>query len=119
MAVLTPQFSGETFWSYAPIGTYVGVIPVALGLLWYPFLRRLGSAGMNFVLAMTVGLLAFLVIDTLEEARWRSPRSYLGILGRPACGTSDLAHAARARGDGTAAQGGVARRRAGSAPLTG
>ena len=44
------------------------MIPVALGLLWYPFLRRLGSAGMNFVLAMTVGLLAFLVIDTLEEA---------------------------------------------------
>jgi zinc transporter, ZIP family len=68
VAVLTPQFSGETFWSYALIGTYVGVIPVALGLLWYPFLRRLGSAGMNFVLAMTVGLLAFLVIDTLEEA---------------------------------------------------
>jgi len=68
VAVLTPQFSGETFWRYALIGTYVGVIPVALGLLWYPFLRRLGSAGMNFVLAMTVGLLAFLVIDTLEEA---------------------------------------------------
>jgi ZIP family zinc transporter len=68
VAVLTPQFSGETFWSYALIGTYVGVIPVALGLLWYPFLRRLGSAGMNFVLAMTIGLLAFLVIDTLEEA---------------------------------------------------
>lgn len=68
LAVLTPQFSGETFWRYALIGTYVGVIPVALGLLWYPFLRRLGSAGMNFVLAMTVGLLAFLVVDTLEEA---------------------------------------------------
>jgi ZIP family zinc transporter len=68
VAVLTPQFSGETFWSYALIGTYVGVIPVALGLLWYPFLRRLGSSGINFVLALTVGLLAFLVIDTLEEA---------------------------------------------------
>src|ERR687892_187362 len=67
-AVITPTFSAETFWRYALIGTYVGVIPVALGLLWYPFLRRLGSSGMNFVLAMTVGLLAFLVIDTLEEA---------------------------------------------------
>src|SRR3712207_7546952 len=43
-------------------------MPVALGLLWYPFLRRLGSSGMNFVLALTIGLLAFLVIDTLEEA---------------------------------------------------
>jgi zinc transporter, ZIP family len=68
VAVLTPQFSGETFFRYALIGTYVGVIPVALGLLWYPFLRRLGSSGINFVLALTVGLLAFLVIDTLEEA---------------------------------------------------
>jgi zinc transporter, ZIP family len=68
VAVLTPQFSGETFWRYALIGTYVGVIPVSLGLLWYPFLRRLGSSGVNFVLALTVGLLAFLVIDTLEEA---------------------------------------------------
>jgi ZIP family zinc transporter len=68
VALLTPGFSGESFWRYALIGTYVGVIPVALGLLWYPFLRRLGSSGMNFVLALTVGLLAFLVVDTLEEA---------------------------------------------------
>jgi zinc transporter, ZIP family len=68
VALLTPSFSGETFFNYALIGTYVGVIPVGLGLLWYPFLRRLGSSGMNFVLALTVGLLAFLLIDTLEEA---------------------------------------------------
>jgi zinc transporter ZupT len=68
VAVLTPGFTGETFFGYALIGTYVGVVPVALGLLWYPFLRRLGRAGMNFVLALTVGLLAFLIIDTMEEA---------------------------------------------------
>src|SRR5215208_1496632 len=68
VAVLTPGFTGETFLRYLLIGTYVGVVPVALGLLWYPFLRQLGRAGMNFVLALTVGLLAFLVIDTLEEA---------------------------------------------------
>ncbi|HET7272721.1 MAG TPA: metal transporter [Rubrobacter sp.] len=68
VAVLTPGFSGETFSRYALIGFYVGVVPVALGLLWYPFLRRLGSAGMNFVLALTVGLLVFLALDTLLEA---------------------------------------------------
>src|SRR3712207_2863755 len=56
VAVLTPRFSGETFVRYALLGTYVGVIPVALGLLWYPFLRRLGTSGINFVLALTVGL---------------------------------------------------------------
>src|SRR5919106_2958165 len=68
VAVLTPGFSGETLSSYALIGFYVGVVPVTLGLLWYPFLRRLGTAGMNFVLALTVGLLVFLVLDTLLEA---------------------------------------------------
>jgi len=67
VAVLTPGFSGETFSSYALIGFYVGVVPVTLGLLWYPFLRRLGNAGLNFVLALTVGLLIFLALDTLLE----------------------------------------------------
>jgi zinc transporter ZupT len=68
LAVLTPGFSADTFFRYALIGFYVGVVPVSLGLLWYPFLRRLGTSGMSFVLALTVGLLAFLVVDTLEEA---------------------------------------------------
>ena len=67
-AFLTPGFSSETFFQYALIGFYVGVVPVALGLLWFPFLRRLGTSGMNFVLALTVGLLVFLVLDTLLEA---------------------------------------------------
>ncbi len=68
VALLTPGFSGETFWRYALIGFYVGVVPVSLGLLWFPFLRRLGTSGLNFVLALTVGLLVFLVVDTLLEA---------------------------------------------------
>lgn len=68
LAVLTPGFSGDTFLRYALIGFYVGVVPVSLGLLWYPFLRRLGASGMGFVLALTVGLLVFLVLDTLLDA---------------------------------------------------
>jgi zinc transporter, ZIP family len=68
LAALTPGFSAETFFRYALIGFYVGVVPVALGLLWFPFLRRLGTSGINFVLALTVGLLVFLVVDTLLEA---------------------------------------------------
>ena len=68
VALLTPGFSAETFLRYALIGFYVGVVPVSLGLLWFPFLRRLGTAGLNFVLALTVGLLVFLVVDTLLEA---------------------------------------------------
>jgi zinc transporter ZupT len=67
-AALTPGFSGETLFGYALIGFYVGIVPVALGLLWYPFLRRLGTAGMNAMLALTIGLLLFLVVDALGEA---------------------------------------------------
>jgi zinc transporter ZupT len=46
----------------------VGVLPVALGLATYPFLRALGRRGIDFLLALTVGLLVFLAIDTLAEA---------------------------------------------------
>jgi zinc transporter, ZIP family len=68
VAVLTPGFSAGTLWRYVAIGVYVGVVPVALGLLCFPFLRRLGASGINFVLALTVGLLVFLALDTLLEA---------------------------------------------------
>lgn len=69
VAVASPAPDRESFAQFALIGLYVGVVPVALGLLWYPFLRRLGKTGMNFVLALTVGLLAFLVVDMWHEAQ--------------------------------------------------
>ena len=47
----------------ALLGIYVGVIPVSLGMLWLPFLGRLGRRWMSAVIAFTVGLLAFLAID--------------------------------------------------------
>jgi zinc transporter ZupT len=51
----------------ALIGLYVGVIPVAIGMLWLPWVRTMGAAWMRFLLAFTVGLLAFLGIDALLE----------------------------------------------------
>jgi ZIP family zinc transporter len=68
IATLTPGPDLETFGRYALLGIYVGVVPVGLGLLWYPFLRRLGRRGMQVVLSLTVGLLVFLFFDTLAEA---------------------------------------------------
>jgi zinc transporter, ZIP family len=53
---------------FALIGTYVGVIPVMVGLLWYPFIRRLSANKYNFFLSLTVGLLVFLGIDALLES---------------------------------------------------
>jgi zinc transporter, ZIP family len=69
VALASPRADGETVARFALIGFYVGVVPVALGLLWYPFLRRLGRRGMHFLLALTIGLLLFLVVDMFEEAR--------------------------------------------------
>jgi ZIP family zinc transporter len=51
----------------ALIGIYVGVIPVAIGMLWLPWLRGVDARWMRFLLAFTVGLLAFLGIDALLE----------------------------------------------------
>lgn len=67
-AVETPGPSGALFWRFALIGFYVGVVPVALGLLWYPVMRRMGRQAMNFVLALTIGLLAYLAIGTWLDA---------------------------------------------------
>ncbi len=64
-------------------GCLLLVVPVALGLLWYPTLRRFGRRGMNFVLALTVGLLVFLVVDMWGEAQ-EIALSAAGALGAPA-----------------------------------
>jgi ZIP family zinc transporter len=67
VAVPTPRFSLARLLAYALLGIYVGVVPVGLGLLFYPYLRTLGARGLQFILALTVGLLAFLLIDTVQE----------------------------------------------------
>ncbi|MDX1413974.1 MAG: hypothetical protein R3293_07265 [Candidatus Promineifilaceae bacterium] len=68
VAVESPQTSGATVVNYGLLGFYVGVIPVALGMLWYPFMRRVDPKWINAFLALTIGLLVFLLIDTILEA---------------------------------------------------
>ncbi len=68
IATLTPQPSLSSILDLAKIGTIVGVIPVFLGLLWFPFLRQIGSRWMNYLLGFTVGLLVFLGVESIAEA---------------------------------------------------
>lgn len=68
VAVQSPQTSGVTFINYGLLGIYVGIIPIALGMLWYPFMRRVNQKWINAFLALTIGLLVFLFIDTILEA---------------------------------------------------
>ncbi len=58
----------ELAWFFAIIGTYVGIIPVMIGLLWLPFIKKINKNKYHFFLALTVGLLLFLGIDSIEEA---------------------------------------------------
>ena len=53
---------------FAIIGTYVGIIPVMIGLLWLPFIKKISKQKYHFFLALTAGLLLFLAFDAIEEA---------------------------------------------------
>ncbi|MGW0591728.1 ZIP family metal transporter [Streptosporangium sp. NPDC002607] len=65
-AVLTPDASGFVG-LMAVLGIYVGVIPVAIGMLWLPWLRRVPPYWIRGLMALTIGLLAWLAIDAALE----------------------------------------------------
>ena len=67
-AVETPEASARSFLGYALIGTLVGIVPIALGLLWLPSLRRAAPEWLAAFMALTAGLLAFLAVEALSEA---------------------------------------------------
>jgi ZIP family zinc transporter len=68
VAVETPQLSTNLFVQFGLVGLYVGIVPVFLGVLWYPFMRRLSKQAMQFILALTIGLLLYLAIGTWLDA---------------------------------------------------
>lgn len=67
-AAPTPQPDAARVSFFALLGTYVGIIPVLIGLLWYPFIKKLSQPKYNFFLSLTAGLLVFLGIDALVES---------------------------------------------------
>ncbi len=67
-AVETPSASAKGFLGYALIGALVGILPIALGLLWLPALRQAGAAWLSAFMAFTAGLLAFLGVEALSES---------------------------------------------------
>lgn len=67
VAVETPRPGLLELALFALVGLYVGVIPVALGLLWYPLLGRLPRRALDFAIALTVGLLLFLLVESSRE----------------------------------------------------
>ncbi|WP_022705389.1 ZIP family metal transporter [Pseudorhodobacter ferrugineus] len=68
VAVPTPKATVGQLRLQALVGAIVGLLPVALGLMFYPAMRSAGRVGVSFLLALTVGLLTFLLIDMTSEA---------------------------------------------------
>ena len=82
VAVETPTPDARFFGVFTLIGLYVGVIPVAIGLLWLPLVSRAGRTGLDFLLALTIGLLMFLFIEAGHdglEAAALAPSSFQGV----------------------------------------
>ena len=67
VATMTPQADAYHWFIFALIGFFVGIVPVGLGLMWFPLLKQLSSTGLHFILALTIGLLIFLLVDTVLE----------------------------------------------------
>lgn len=81
VATESPRVDARYLMTFTLLGIYVGVIPVFLGLLWLPFLRRLPDRWMAFFLSLTAGLLLFLGVDALVEsldAAQTLPAAYQG-----------------------------------------
>lgn len=93
VATQTPSIDGRYVATFAMLGLYAGVIPVFIGLLWFPFMRSVRRELLGFVLSLTIGLLVFLGVDALLEAFENAadvPRAFqgpgivlLGALGTP------------------------------------
>lgn len=66
-ASLTPNPGGDTWATYAWVGLFVGLVPVAAGLCAFPLLASARRRVLNFALALTLGLLAFLLVDTVLD----------------------------------------------------
>ena len=64
----SPGFSLGLLGTLALIGLFVGVIPVALGMLWFPYIQTMSDRWLHAVLVFAAGVLALLAIDAGFEA---------------------------------------------------
>ncbi len=82
VATESPRPDARYLLTFTLLGVYVGIVPVLIGMLWFPFLRSIGRRWINFFLSLTAGLLVFLGVDALAEALETAesvPGAYQGI----------------------------------------
>ncbi len=64
----SPGFDPGILRMFVEIGLFVGVIPVVLGMLWFPFIRGMSETALHAVLIFATGVLSFLAFDAAFEA---------------------------------------------------
>lgn len=67
-AAMADASTAEVLWTITVISLFVGVVPVAIGMLWFPFIRGLDPRWLHAVLALSAGVLAFVAVEMTDEA---------------------------------------------------
>ncbi|MFT4561820.1 MAG: ZIP family zinc transporter [Gammaproteobacteria bacterium] len=67
VALPTPRLSRSVLVEYTVLGLCVGLLPISLGMLFFPSLKTLGAGGREFLTGLTIGLLSYLLIDMVVE----------------------------------------------------
>lgn len=57
----------DVLWTLTVVGVFVGIVPVVIGMLWFPFISKLDPARLHAVLALSAGVLAFVGVEMLSE----------------------------------------------------
>ncbi|MEY7848045.1 ZIP family metal transporter [Natrarchaeobius sp. A-rgal3] len=57
----------EIVWMLTVIGALAGIVPVAIGMLWFPFIRNLEPRYLHAFLALAAGVLTFIAIEMTED----------------------------------------------------
>ncbi|WP_394352472.1 ZIP family metal transporter [Natronorubrum aibiense] len=57
----------EIVWMVTIIGAIAGLAPVAIGMLWFPFIRDLDPRYLHAFMALAAGVLAFIAVEMSKE----------------------------------------------------
>ena len=57
----------EILWMLTIVGAIAGIVPVTIGMLWFPYIKRLDVRFVHGFIALGAGVLAFIAVEMTEE----------------------------------------------------
>lgn len=57
----------DVLWALTVVGAVAGILPVAIGMLWFPFIRSLHHRYVHSFVALSAGVLAFIGFEMVVE----------------------------------------------------